>query len=136
MPELEVSHSYIKQTTISRPSKDRSAWVGALGFSGRPRAQGPTRRDLLTMSLEEAHPHSNPKRRLQTVLAACTRPSKLRWGRSAGDTLTAPGQQASQFPGWLQTAEAAPRSWAQALAAAAPPTQGRGGRHAHPEVAL
>lgn len=59
---------------------DRGAWVGALGSSSRPRAQGPTRR--LADGVPGGRPtDSNPKEDSETVLVAQPRPSKLQWGR-------------------------------------------------------
>lgn len=68
---------------------DRSAWVGALGSSGRPRAQGPTRR--LADDVPGGGPtDSNPKGDSQTVLVAQRRTPSCSGGGLAGDTPTAP----------------------------------------------
>lgn len=139
---------------------DRSAWVGALGSSGRPRAQGPTRR--LADDVPGGGPtDSNPKGDSQTVLVAQRRTPSCGGGRSGRRYTHRARQQASRPQGGCRS-WSSPVSWPQALAAAvscglarslppqsdwmvarrrsrqgtAPPTQGRGGRHAHREVAL
>lgn len=75
---------------------DRSAWVGALGSSGRPMAQGPSRR--LADDVPGGGPtDSNPKGDSETVLVAQRRPSKLWWGRP-GRRYTHRAQQQASHP--------------------------------------
>lgn len=144
---------------------DRGAWVGALGSSGRPRAQGPTRG--LADGVPGGRPtDSNPKEDSETVLVAQPRPSKLRWRRPPR-RYTHRADSKPVALGWLQVLkqprELAPgplsrgeqrsgedtrrslppqsdrreqtRSPGGGRQGTAPPTQGRGGRHAHPEAA-